>query len=216
MKKRKLRKFVLPTLYLMILGVMAMGITFLSQILLESNVNNDEHYNYSMSVFNDTDDTAKKEENNEKEIIIAKPFSSEKVSVAKEYYNKEESTENQEKALIYYEGTYMPNTGILYESEEAFDVTAVLDGTVKDIKQDEILGNVVTLEHDNKLTTIYYTLGETKVKVGDKVTQNQVIATSGTSKLETTKPNTLLFETYVNGILTNPNTVLEKNISELN
>lgn len=215
MKKRKLKKFVLPTLYLMILGVMAMGITFLSKNLLESNVNNDEHYNYTMSVFNDTDDTTKPEET-PKEIVIAKPFSSDKVTIAKEFYNKEESTENQEKALIYYEGTYMPNTGILYESEEVFDVTAVLDGTVKDIKQDEILGNVITLEHSNKLTTIYYTLGETKVKVGDKVTQNQLLATSGTSKLETTKANTLLFETYVNGILVNPNTVLEKNVSELN
>ena len=109
----------------------------------------------------------------------------------------------------------MPNTGILYESDEAFDVVAVMDGTVKDIKEDEILGTVMTIENSSKLTTVYYTLGETKVAVGDTVTQNDVIATSGNSELETSKPNTLLFETYVDGVLTNPATVFEKSISEL-
>ena len=55
-----------------------------------------------------------------------------------------------------------------------------------------------------------------KVNKGDKVTRSQVIATSGTSKLQTNKPQTLLFETYIDGVLTNPNTLFDKNISELN
>ena len=109
----------------------------------------------------------------------------------------------------------MPNTGILYEGDEAFDVVSILDGTVKEVKEDEILGKVVTIEHDKNITSVYYTLGEVKVEQGATVTQNQVIATSGTSKLQTTKPQTLLFETYVNGVLTNPNSLFDKNIAEL-
>ena len=42
MKKRKLKKFVLPTLYLMILGIMTASITFLSKNLLDTTVSEDE------------------------------------------------------------------------------------------------------------------------------------------------------------------------------
>ncbi len=215
MKKRKLKKFVLPTLYLMILGIMAASITFLSKNLLDTTVEEDEYYNYSMSVFNDEEEPTTETEETPEDVKVSQPYTRDKVSIAKEYYDTTGSTETQEKALIYYGGTYMPNTGILYESDEAFDVVAIMDGTVKDIKEDELLGTVMTIENSSKLTTIYYTLGETKVSVGDTVTQNEVIATSGTSSLETAKQNTLLFETYVDGILTNPTTVFEKSISEL-
>ena len=215
MKKRKLKKFVLPTLYLMILGIMAASITFLSKNLLDTTVEEDEYYNYSMSVFNDEEEPTTETEETPEDVKVSQPYTNDKVSIAKEYYDTTGSTETQEKALIYYGGTYMPNTGILYESDEAFDVVAIMDGTVKDIKEDEILGTVMTIENSSKLTTIYYTLGETKVSVGDTVTQNEVIATSGTSSLETAKQNTLLYETYVDGISTNPTTIIEKSISEL-
>lgn len=215
MKKRKLKKYVLPTLYLMILVIMTASITFLSKNLLDTNVSEDEYYNYSMSVFNEEEKPVMNSEETPEEVKVSLPFTSDKVSIAKEYYNAKGESEAQEKALIYYGGTYMPNTGVLYESDETFDVIAIMDGTVKDIKQDEILGTVMTIENSSKLTTIYYTLGETKVAVGDQVSQNQIIATSGTSELGTTKANTLLFEAYVEGNLTNPTTVFEKNISEL-
>ncbi len=216
MKKRKLKGYVLPTLYLVVLAMMVVGITFLSKSLLENQVSEDENYNYSTSVFEETDDKPVNNEVNTEEAKIVRPYTSDQVSVAKDFYNREESAENQENALIFYENTYMPNTGILYESDEAFDVVAIMDGTVKEIKEDEILGQVITIENNTKLTSIYYTLGEIKVNKGDKVTRSQVIATSGTSKLQTNKPQTLLFETYIDGVLTNPNTLFDKNISELN
>lgn len=218
MKKRKFKKYVLPTMYIMIIGVMAFGITFLSRSLQSKKVENDEHYNYTMSVFNEQENEENKK-NKEDKIVeekVEKPFQSEKVRVAKEFYSKDDTTENQQNALILYENTYMPNTGILYESDEVFDVYSVMSGTVKDIKEDEILGTVLKIENTNKITTIYYTLGETKVKVGDTVKKGQIIATSGTSKLKESQNQTLLFEVYMDGVLINPNNLYEKNISELN
>ncbi len=216
MKKRKLRGYVLPTIYLLVLGVMAFGITLLSQNLLENQEMQDDNYNYSMSVFDEKEEeTNNNTEEKKEEVVAVKPFTSDKVSVSKEYYNKDETAENQEKALIYYENTYMPNTGILYESDEKFDVVAIMDGTVKEIKTDEILGSVMTIEHSNKLTSIYYTLSDITVKKGDKVTIGQTIAKSGQSKLQTSKKETLLFETYLNGTLINPNNIFQKNINEL-
>lgn len=220
MKKRKLKKFVLPTFYIIILGVVSFGITMLSSKLLESQVRKENHYNYTMSVFNESDETeptmdevpTQEEKKEDQKVML--PFNNEKVKIAKYFYNSEDDSEKQQNSLIYYENTYMPNTGILYESDEIFDVLAVLQGTVKDIKEDEILGKVLTLESNN-VTTIYYTLGEIKVKVGDTVNMGDTIATSGISKIESNK-QTLLFEVYMNGVLTNPETLFEKNISELN
>ena len=217
MKKRKLKGCVLPAIYFVVLGVMVVSITFLSQSLLEKQKMNDEDYNYSTSVFEESEnDPANTEVDTTNEIKIVRPYTSDKVTVTKEFYNKDESTENQEKALIFYENTYMPNTGILYGSDEKFDVIAILNGTVKEIKEDEILGQMITIECDNKITAVYYTLGEIKVNKGDQITQNQVIATSGTSNIDSSKAESLLFETYIDGVLTNPNNLFDKSISEIN
>lgn len=215
MKKRKLKGYVLPTLYLFIIGLIAVGVTFLSKNLLDKNVETDENYNYSMSVFDENEQTPTTTNEEPVSEKVSMPYTSANVTVAKSFYNKDESNENQESALIYYENTYMPNTGVLYESDEIFDVVSPMDGTVKDIKTDEILGTVLTIEHNSKVTTVYYALGETKVNVGDTVTKNQLIATSGTSKLETDKEQTLLFEVYIDGVLTNPTEFYEKTLDEL-
>ena len=217
MKKRKLKGCVLPAIYFVVLGVMVVSITFLSQSLLEKQKMNDEDYNYSKSVFEESEnDPTNTEVDTTTEIKIVRPYTSDKVTVTKEFYNKDESVENQEKALIFYENTYMPNTGILYGSDEKFDVIAILNGTVKEIKEDEILGQMITIECDNKITAVYYTLGEIKVNEGDQITQNQVIATSGTSNIDSSKAESLLFETYIDGVLTNPNNLFDKSISEIN
>lgn len=217
MKKRKLKGYVLPAIYFVVLGVMVVSITFLSQSLLEKQKMNDEDYNYSKSVFEESEnDPTNTEVDTTTEIKIVRPYTSDKVTVTKEFYNKDESVENQEKALIFYENTYMPNTGILYGSDEKFDVIAILNGTVKEIKEDEILGQMITIECDNKITAVYYTLGEIKVNEGDQITQNQVIATSGTSNIDSSKAESLLFETYIDGVLTNPNNLFDKSISEIN
>lgn len=217
MKKRKLKGYVLPAIYFVVLGVMVVSITFLSQSLLEKQKMNDEDYNYSKSVFEESENNSTNTEvDTTTEIKIVRPYTSDKVTVTKEFYNKDESVENQEKALIFYENTYMPNTGILYGSDEKFDVIAILNGTVKEIKEDEILGQMITIECDNKITAVYYTLGEIKVNEGDQITQNQVIATSGTSNIDSSKAESLLFETYIDGVLTNPNNLFDKSISEIN
>lgn len=215
MKKRKLKGYVLPAIYFVVLVVMVVSITFLSQSLLEKQKMNDEDYNYSKSVFEESEnDPTNTDTTNE--IKIVRPYTSDKVTVTKEFYNKDESVENQEKSLLFYENTYMPNTGILYGSDEKFDVIAILNGNVKEIKEDEILGQMITIECDNKITAVYYTLGEIKVNEGDQITQNQVIATSGTSNIDSSKAESLLFETYIDGVLTNPNNLFDKSISEIN
>ena len=78
----------------------------------------------------------------------------------------------------------MKNTGVLYASSEDFDVIMTLDGVVKAIKDDEILGKVIEIEHSPNLRTIYYSVSDVKVKVGDELKQGDVIARSGVSKIK--------------------------------
>ena len=94
MKRKKLRKYVLPTVYVMVLGMMVTGIVFLSRNLLDQAVANDENYNYSSSVFEETDEDSElvNDEVPEPTVTIARPYTSENVTVAKEFYNTEEST----------------------------------------------------------------------------------------------------------------------------
>ena len=214
MKQRKFKGYVVPTIYAITLVMMIISIAFLSQNLLasqeERNPINSEPVFDEQSVINETT-----EEQTTNEVTIAMPYTSDKVSVAKDYYNREDDSENQEKSLIFYENTYMPNTGILYESDETFDVVTILDGTIKEVKEDEILGKMVSIEHENGIISTYYTLGEVKVSAGDQVKQNDIIATSGTSKLNINKQSSLLLEIYIDGNLTNPNTIFNKKVSEI-
>src|SRR5690606_23643520 len=59
------------------------------------------------------------------------------------------------------------------------DVLAALSGTVSEVKEDPLLGNVVVLTHDNGVTTYYASLGEVGVKAQDEVKQGDVIGTAG-------------------------------------
>lgn len=207
MKQRKLKGYVLPTIYVIIL-MLVFGTVSLVSTLLKENPN----YLYSIGILNGSTtpvvDTTKPVK------TIGKPYASEKVAIDKSFYDVNETEEKQANSLIYFENTYMKNTGVLYKSDEAFDCVAVLDGVVASIKDDEILGKVVEVEHSTNLRTIYYTLKETNLKVGDNLLQGDVIGVSGSSRISDAK-NTLLFEVYYNGILINPENFYSMNIDEL-
>lgn len=82
------------------------------------------------------------------------PYLLEEVKVAKDFYDKSKNEEKQINSLIYYQNTYMKNTGDLYTNAEVFDVVSVLDDTVTIITTDDILGNVIEVTHSTELITI--------------------------------------------------------------
>lgn len=155
------------------------------------------------SEVNNNDDTNVTPTINETKAII-RPYTSQEVSATIPYYNIDGTNDEQAAALIYYEGIYMQNTGVLYTSNNQFDVVSILDGTIKNVKEDSLMGNIVEIEHTNNLTTVYQSLGEVKVSVGDKVSQGDVIATSGQNKITTDTSNALHFEVFYKGEVFNP------------
>lgn len=149
------------------------------------------------------------------EVKIVRPYTDTEVKVSKNFYDYKAEAETQEQSLIYYEGTYMPSSGVSYSKGESFDVVSILDGTVKEVSEDTTLGNVITIEHENGITSVYQSVGEISVKVNDTVTSGQIIAKSSTSNISTDLGNHLYFELIVNGVCVNPENYYDKAIDEL-
>lgn len=208
MKKRRLKHFVLPTLYLLIIVASFFTITSLKDFLNSPDVD----YTYAKSLLKETTQDVLNEIKDEN-IVIVKPYKSDKVKIKTSYYNKEDDSTKQENSLIFYKDTYMPATGTLYESEEDFEVYASLPGEVKNVKQDNILGTVVEVSHNPNLTTFYYSLKNVNLHAGDTINAGELIGNSAPNEISD-KPN-FLFEVYYQGKSIDPEKFYEKNYQEL-
>lgn len=147
---------------------------------------------------------------------ITSPYVDSGVTIGKSYYDYKGEETTQENSIVVKENTYYQNTGIDYVKKEVFDVIAIADGTVKTVKEDDILGKIVEVEHKNGLISIYQSLSEVSVKQGDNVGQGQVIGKSGTNEMEKELGNHLHFEIYVNGSSVNPELYINKEYKKEN
>lgn len=193
---RKLKKFVIPS----VIGVLGVS-TLITVQLMNSSKKVDSGYRYTVSEIKEKIFPVINEVEEKKPM---RPFLEETVSKAKDYYRKEDTEDVQNNSLIYYEKTYMPSTGILYSSDEKFEVVASFDGKVVKTGEDNILGKYVMVEHSSGYKTTYYSLSELAVKEGNEIVKGDPIGLSGTNKIEGSSNNNLLFETYHDGYLIDP------------
>ena len=144
------------------------------------------------------------------------PYVEETVGQHVDYYRSDDDEETQKNSLIYYEKTYMPSTGILYSAEEVFDVYTVLNGEVTDVGEDNILGKYIEVNHGNGVKTLYYSLSETNVTKGTIVDKGDVIGISGSNRIENSLQNNLIFESYIDGKLVDPEDFYNMDFSKKN
>lgn len=212
MKGRKLKPFVIPAIYTLSILFFALSLFLVKSIMNNVLQSTDPEMEY-------VDKGILEEEQYVPVVstdkVIIKPFTSEKVTTYKNYYDYQSASETQEDAIIYYENTYMQNSGIDYQCDETFDVVSILDGTVINIKEDNILGNIIEVRHNNDLISVYQSLGTINVKLNDTVIQGQVLGTSGTNNLNATIQNHLHFELYHQGKIVNPENYYNLNIKDL-
>lgn len=208
MTRRKLKEWVIPTLGLIVMCGAILLYYILGNMINYNLIPEDTYVTNSLVEDKDTIEVQKEIENK-----IIKPFTSNDVSISKYYYQATDEEARQQQSLIKYENIYMPNTGILYSSDKEFDIVSVLDGKVTSTKEDEILGNIIEIEHNNGLITIYQSVKDVKVKNGDIIKQGDIIAKSGSNKLENEKENCLHFETYKEGSLINPEEFFNLSVS---
>lgn len=197
MTRKKLKDWVIPTLGIIVLIGALILYYILGRVLNYDLVPEDTYVTDAL-----IDNTIEVQQ--EIESSISKPYNSQDVKISKYFYLEEDEESKQQQSLIRYENIYMPNTGILYSSSKEFDIISILDGKVTSVKEDEILGNIVEIEHSNNIVSIYQSIKDVQVKIGDQVKQGDVIAKSGSNKLENEQDNCLHFELYKDGTLINP------------
>ena len=218
MKNKKLKSWVVPCVYLTAL-IMVIGSIYLTISSINNYFSDKNDFNYSINGMTKTPlypvqgTETKKEETTSTNII--RPYKSDKVEIGRYFYDKDSSEELQQKSIIYYENTYMQNTGVDYISDESFEIINVLPGKVLSVENDEILGNIIKIEHDKNFISVYEGIDNIKVKEGDTINENTVIATSGTSLINNNFKNSLHFEVYYNGKLIDPEKFYTININEL-
>ncbi len=128
------------------------------------------------------------------------------VFVQKQFYDTSASTEEQQAALVFYNNTYYQNAGIDYAKEDgtSFDVKAAMSGKVIKATDDQLLGNVIHLEHADGVVTVYESLEALDVAEGDKVEQGDKLGTAGTNTFDTDAGVHVHFEVRKDGAPVNP------------
>lgn len=128
-------------------------------------------------------------EDNSYSVIFSMPVGGE---VIKDYSEKQ----------LQYSATYGDmriHTGIDIACEDGTSVSAAGDGRVTAVEESSFLGNTVTIDHGNGITTKYAALKNIKVKEGDKVTAGDIIGTVTTVPGECADQSHLHFEVFKNG-----------------
>ena len=210
MKKKKLvlKPFVVPSLYA-VFAILVVGSLFFSIDIVKDKatsvfVNKGILDEYIPVVNTDTEPDK-----------TARPYTSDKVVKTNDYYNYQGTDEDQTKSIIVHDNTYIQNTGINYKSDEEFDIVSIYNGEVIDISKKELLGDTITIKHDNNIISLYQCVKDITVKKGDKVVTNQKIGTSGSCDLIKDSSNNLHFELYINGVIVNPEEYFDKKIGEI-
>ena len=150
-----------------------------------------------------------------KPTVVLKPFNDESVKTIKTFYDYQAEEAKQEQAIVYFEKTYMQNKGMDFSSDKEFEVLAIMDGTVIEVKEDKLMGQIITIKHTSELISTYQSLSNIKVKKDDKVRAGQLIATSGTNAMNKESKNHLYFAIIYKDNFVNPENYFNKNIKEL-
>ena len=212
MIKRKLKSFVVPAIYSVAIVISIFSMYLVKNIFTKNMDSNKNEVKYVDNEITGVDTVIPVISTS---TSIIKPYTNNDVKIVNNFYNYQADAESQQNSILYYENTYMQNSGVDYAMDSEFDVVSILDGTVIKVEENDNLGIIVEIRHTNDLISIYQSLKDVSVKVDDKVVQGQIIAKSGTSNINTSLTNHLHFELYHKGMVVNPEDYYNKLLGDL-
>lgn len=213
MRKRKIGLFIGPLFYGFCVTIFLFGMYFIKDITKGYIFNNKSNLEY-------VDGEIIENKDNDIPVInttsmIVRPYLDENVKIVKNFYDYTSESKEQENAIIYYENTYMQNSGIDYANGDSFDVISILDGTVISVEESDILGTTIEIRHSSDLISVYQGISNVSVKKDDTIIQGQIIAKSGESNINKELGSHLHFELYHNGKIVNPEEYYNKYLDEI-
>ena len=207
MTERRLKRPVVYAIYA--LGVISLisTIYLIEGAMVNKKLEEPEDYSYvSKTIFDNAIPVVKEM------ITLTRPYKDNDITVLRTYYDYKADSTSQENSLIYYEGTYLQSSGVSYGRSEIFEVVSIKDGTVIDVKDDELLGKTVQIKHNDDTISIYQGLSEYVVEKDEIVVRGQTIGKSGTSNVEKDLGNHVHFELIVSGNTINPEEYFLQNL----
>ncbi len=207
---RRLKRPVVYSLYVIGFGLLLGGI-----LLLEVNNKKLDTKNPDYQYVSKTGITREDIPVVNTKTTIIRPYTDSDVKIVKNFYNYQGTEDEQKESIIYYQDTYMPSSGVSYGKDTEFDVVSILDGKVTKVSNDDTVGNIITIEHDNGIVSTYESIKDITVKEGDTVKQGAKIATSSTANITSDLKNHLYFELSIKEKLVNPEDYFDKSIDEI-
>ena len=115
-------------------------------------------------------------------------------------------------------GSYMiESKGMSYSKPDnsVLDVTAIYEGVVTEVVDDELYGVSVTIKHSDEVVSIYSSLSDVTVHVNDTISQGEVIGKASTSVEDIDAGVHVHLEILVNGNYVNPSMVYGKELTDI-
>ncbi|PAV31340.1 stage II sporulation protein [Virgibacillus profundi] len=153
----------------------------------------------------------------QQEVILMPVTDQDQAEIVTKFYDYDAEQEDKENALVLHNNRYYQSTGvdIAAADGETFDVVSALSGTVTEVKEDPLLGNVVIMSHENDVKTYYASLGEVLVKTGAEVMQGEQIGTAGNNIFGKDSGTHVYFQLDKDGKEVNPEEFFNQSVSTL-
>lgn len=217
MKRRKLKPFVVPTMYVTSIAMLLASVYFVERLINNAVFENDKVDEVERVILSEdyVDEAVNDVPVVSEDVRISRPYVNNDVKIVKNYYDYQAEANSQKNSIIYYGNTYMQNSGVDYGMDDKFEVISILDGTVIDVLEDDIMGQTVKIKHSNDLISIYQSLSDIRVKINDNVVQGTIIGLSGDANISPELGNHLHFELCYQGSVVNPENYYDKLLGEL-
>ncbi|MBM7095611.1 M23 family metallopeptidase [Bacillus sp. H-16] len=215
LKRLMKKRFTMPALYLTLAAVVITGFIWLTST--SEDLTQDPTQDSEFDIVQPGDDEDATPVAVQNEVFEMPVLDENEVSVVGSFYDYESSVDEQVDALIQYNNYYYQNKGVDFASDngESFDVTAAMSGTVVKAEEDALFGQVVHVEHDDDILSIYQSLEGVLVEAGQTVKQGDVMARAGRNLYNTDAGVHLHFEIRKDGVPVNPLEYMEQPIASL-
>jgi len=228
-KRLMKKRWAMPALYLTLSAIVLTAFMWMtatdddladlerdSEFDIESLEDEDAQHPFGESDSTDADEEAVPAVAND-ELFDLPVLENDEVAVVGTFHDYEASVEEQKQSLIHYDNYYYQNKGIdlARDDEQPFEVTASMSGTVVKSEDDALFGQVVHIEHDEDIVTIYQSLDGVIVEVGQTVLQGDVLGQAGRNLYNGDAGVHAHFEIRKEGVPVNPIDFMEKTLADL-
>jgi stage II sporulation protein Q len=206
--KHKIRK--LPLEVKTGIGLTLIGSLVLGGVLLfdrnEENVTTSSYVETISSPLDNVETPDQEDVGKEIEVLI-RPYLID-ASISHYFYDMNDDLTFRKQAIVKIpnqDSSYMKSVGVdYYYLDKEFDVIAVCSGKVINKSNDSVYGNLICIENEVGIQTIYASLSSIDVALNDEITQGSVIGKAGTSLYTSEIGNSLHFELIKDGTYLNP------------